>query len=159
MFTHLKWTGESNFLELIPLYTILMWCVMILFLLCEPGARVTNQFEEFGDELSQCPWYSLTTEMQRMYVIFLTDSQRPANLSSYGGIVCERDTFKKVAIIWVNWKYRNFNFSFLFEWLGFKRIVFIFHDVSKLQAIAVPQTWPKRSLHAYITKEFCSSTL
>lgn len=79
--------------------------------ICEPGQRVTNQFECFGAEFGRCKWNKLPIEIQRVYLIFLTDTQQPKILQSFGGMhKCTRDTFKQVCIF--NWKkYRFANLS------------------------------------------------
>lgn len=72
------------------------WIFVLTLAFCDPGQRVTNQFEEFGEELSRCDWYSIPIEIQRIYLIFLSDTQQPKIIQSYGGIACTRDTCKKV---------------------------------------------------------------
>lgn len=72
------------------------WLIVVSLAICEPGERVTHQFEQFCVEFGRCEWYKLPIEMQRMYLIFLSDTQQPQNICSYGGIVCTRETFKKV---------------------------------------------------------------
>lgn len=67
-----------------------------IFLLCEPGMLMTHQFELFGEELARCNWYALPIEMQRIYALFLSDSQHPIEMTGYGGITCDRDTAKRV---------------------------------------------------------------
>ena len=66
------------------------------FVICELGERVTDQFDQFGEELAQCEWNELPIEMQRMYLIFLSDTKHRLNIRSYGGIICTRETFKMV---------------------------------------------------------------
>lgn len=62
---------------------------------------MTNQFGLFGAEIGRCNlyWHSIPIEMQRMYLIFLSNTQNPTKMSSYGNIVCERETSKKVVSI------------------------------------------------------------
>lgn len=72
------------------------WVFALTFLFCEPGERVSNRFGMFGEELERCNWYELSMEMQRMYMIFLSDTQQTMNIQSYGGIQCTRDTSKRV---------------------------------------------------------------
>lgn len=67
-----------------------------IFIICEPSHYCTQQFENFGDELGQCDWYALPIELQRMYLIFLSDTQKEIEIDSYGNITCQRDTSKKV---------------------------------------------------------------
>lgn len=60
---------------------------------------MTTEFEMFEDELIQCEWYLMPIEMQRMYIMFLANTQNPIEISSYGGLVCSRETLKKVFTI------------------------------------------------------------
>ena len=76
--------------------TILFWEYTMNFVFGEIGERVTDQFEQFGDEVGRCDWNELPIEMQRMYLIFLSDTQQPKQIQSYGGITCTREQFKAV---------------------------------------------------------------
>lgn len=67
-----------------------------IYLICEPGEQVTKKFELFAEELDRCISYDMSNGMQRMYVIFLMNAQRPINIQCYAGIQCTRDTFKQV---------------------------------------------------------------
>lgn len=57
---------------------------------------VITQFNRFYDELCQCDWYLYSMEMQKMYSIFLKNSQQPAIICGYANILCTREVFKKV---------------------------------------------------------------
>lgn len=92
----LKWDDDSDFFKTITLIVLLSIAVEGIFLVCEPGARMTTEFEVFGDELVQCNWYVLPIKTQRMYLIFLSDTQTPIQIIGYGGTVCDRETMKKV---------------------------------------------------------------
>lgn len=70
-----------------------------IFLLCEPGQRMINRFDKFDNELVEFDWYLLPIEMQPMYMIFVSTTQNPLKVSSYGGIMCERETAKKVTTV------------------------------------------------------------
>lgn len=83
-------------------------------LLCEPGARVTNQFEVFSNGVNQGDWYLLPIKVQRMYVIFLSDTQHPIKIRSFANITSERETLKNVnyyITVWINSKFINFETS------------------------------------------------
>lgn len=95
-FTIFKWADDSNAFEIGTLVLLLIWIFVIIFTLCEPGARMTSQFEAFNDELGQYHWYLLPIEIQRMYLIFASNTQHPVNIYSYGGFTCERKTLKNV---------------------------------------------------------------
>lgn len=71
---------------------------IFIFIACEPGERVTEAFEQFDDELMQCNWYLLPTVIQRLYLIFLVNTQQTIHFECYGGISCTRDTSKNVII-------------------------------------------------------------
>lgn len=71
-----------------------------------------NQFIILNDELNRCDWYLLSIELQRMFVVFLLDTQNPIKMLSYANISCERETFKKVDII--QNKYISNNSIFIF---------------------------------------------
>lgn len=72
------------------------WIFILTLAFCDPGQRVTNQFDEFSEELSRCDWYAIPIEMQRIFLIFLSDTQQPKNVQTYNSILCTRETFKKV---------------------------------------------------------------
>lgn len=96
----LKWAVDSNSFKVVSLTVLVSVAIIAVFIVCEPGALMTKQFEKFGSELYRCDWYALPIELRRMYLVFLSDTQNPIAISSYGGIRCERETSKKVSDIW-----------------------------------------------------------
>lgn len=84
---------------------VLLWTSVLNFLVCELGQWVTNRYDQLGDELIACDWHLLPIEIQRLYLIFLLNTQQPVHIECYGGIQCSRDTLKKVC----------FQFLLLFE--------------------------------------------
>lgn len=99
LYSFSKWADNTNSMEFFSLFFLLMLITSYLFLLSEPGQRMTNQFERFGDEISKCDWYCLPVGLQKVYLIFLSDTQNSIEMTSYGNIICARDTAKKVSII------------------------------------------------------------
>lgn len=97
--TFSKWADEANTFEITALSVLLCWLAIIMSSLCEPGEMVINAFEGISDEVIQCDWYALSPKLQRMYVIFLSDTQNPKKLLSYGGLACERATLKRVSTL------------------------------------------------------------
>lgn len=91
-----KWSDDENLFEIAVLLLATFWIVALLFLLCEPDTRMTNPFKMFNDEAGRCDWYALPTDLQRMYLILVSDTQHAVIICSYGGITCERHTLKKV---------------------------------------------------------------
>lgn len=92
----IKWEDHWNGFEMSTTILADFWAFTLNFLACEVGQRVTSQYEIFGDELRKCNWHVLPIEMQRIYLTFLLDTQQPIFIQSYGGIVCSRETYKKV---------------------------------------------------------------
>lgn len=72
---------------------------VILFLYCDLGQTMTNQFDGFNDELCRYNWYLFPIEMQHMLVIIMANTQQPAIVQGFGNIMCTRDAFKKVGAI------------------------------------------------------------
>lgn len=115
-FSPSKWSDVSSLFETIFLLLTLIWTILFIFLLCEPGEQMTNQLTVFSDELSQCDWQLLSIKMQRMYAIFLLDTQNPMKMMSYANITCERETFKEVLIFIVDDSIMiPFKFAFFFN--------------------------------------------
>lgn len=96
-----KWADDSNWFEVVPQFVVPFYLILFTLLLCEPGSKMTKQFDIFGDKLAQCNWYAVPAKLQRMYLIFFSDTQNPIKISSYGNIVCERETSKTVCQLWV----------------------------------------------------------
>lgn len=101
-FSFPKWAGSLDFFEIVALFITLFWAFICICLLCELGARMTNRFEAYNDELNRCNWFCLTIKMQRIYMIFSVDTQNPAKMLSYADITCERKTTKKVTHYFVS---------------------------------------------------------
>lgn len=91
-----KLNADANQFETMILSILLPWIFFVSLLIFEPGERVTNQFNQFGIKLDRCKWNKLSIRMQKMYLIFLSDTQQPEYIRTYGGIRCTRQTFEKV---------------------------------------------------------------
>lgn len=87
---------DANTFLIILLSIVAAWVFVVLFSICELGERMTYHFEKFDKELIRSDWYNLPVEMQRMLVVFLSDTQQPKNITCYGGVLATRETFKKV---------------------------------------------------------------
>lgn len=90
-----KW-GDANLFKVGVLSYVIFVVIAYVFILCEPGARMIKHFEIFEENLSQFDWYLLPIDLQLMYMVFLSETQNGVKISSYGGIVCERNTSKLV---------------------------------------------------------------
>lgn len=91
-----KWNDDANQFETMILLMLLPWIFVNGLFICEPGERVTNQFNQFGIKVERCKWNKLSIQMQKMYSIFLSDTQQAKNIQTYGGIRCTRQTLEQV---------------------------------------------------------------
>lgn len=80
----------------------------VVFIFCEFGERISVLSEEINDTICELDWYSFPLHMQRMMPMILLSTQRPITLTAYGGIGCNRTTFKKV------WRLNGYKIHFLF---------------------------------------------
>lgn len=97
---------NSNTAELILPIIMVGWSFTIIFFYCHFGAMVCNQFSNFDDELCQCHWYLFPVEVQKLLLIFMSDSQQSTYIRGYGGILCTRDSFKNVIFLRAKFKTR-----------------------------------------------------
>lgn len=96
-FSNPKWSDQSNSYEIVAISILTSWLISFVLIVCELGARMTSEFEIYVAEVEQCSWYMLPIELQRMYMVFLSDTQNPVQIvTSYGNITCERETSKRV---------------------------------------------------------------
>lgn len=91
-----KWDDDSDLFEFAAIFIMLINVNSFTLSLCEPGTKMITEFDIFGEELGRCGWYSLPIELQQMYMVFLSDTQHPIQISTYGGITCTRETMEKV---------------------------------------------------------------
>lgn len=57
---------------------------------------MTDQFDEFSEELGQGNWYTFPIRVQRMYAIFTHNAQQKMCLQGYGNLWCSLQTMKTV---------------------------------------------------------------
>lgn len=91
---------------MIRILFLMFWASFILFLICEFGEMITNEFEMFDNEFGQCNWYRFPIEIQRMFVTVTANTQQPEILQAFGNTPCTREIFKKV---------RTFNIDIVFD--------------------------------------------
>lgn len=87
---------STKLVELLIILMCAFWVLGFFFCICELGETITHRFDVFRQELERCNWHTLPIEMQRMFLIFLLDTQQPINIRCYGNVTCLRDTFRKV---------------------------------------------------------------
>ena len=83
-------------MELMTPITELAWAFALIACFCEFSHIMSEEFNRFNDELNKSEWYLIPIEMQRIYLIFLLDTQQLTVVCGFGNIFCTRDTFKSV---------------------------------------------------------------
>lgn len=76
--------------------SLFFWSFFLVTFFCLIGEMVTNQFAQFHEGMCHSNWYSYSLEMQRLYLIFIADTQHAPAIAGYGNVLCTRETFKKV---------------------------------------------------------------
>lgn len=66
-------SDQSDAEEVVEPITSLIFSFASIFLFCELGERITNQFSLFNVQLCKCDWYSFSMEVQGIYLIALLD--------------------------------------------------------------------------------------
>ena len=107
-----KSTGNSlNSVELLYSLRQVFWAFGLIGCFCELGEMVTKLFDKFNVRLYQCDWYLFPIEVQRMLVVFMSDTQQPVFVHASGNIQCIRENFKKVKNIFSNHRFLNWKKS------------------------------------------------
>lgn len=94
----LKMEADLNPAECIPEFCQFLAAFVFIFICCNIGEMMTNQFKIFDEQLYQCNWYSFSIGMQKIFAIFMSFSRQPAVVHGFGNIEMTRITFKEVLI-------------------------------------------------------------
>lgn len=68
-----------------------------VFIICELGQRMNNDFHEIHNTIDRLDWYLFPIKIQRMLPTIIANAQQPILLECFGSITCTRETFKKVS--------------------------------------------------------------
>lgn len=75
---------------------MMFWTCAVIFISCEIGELVTQQFEKIHAEFGQCNWYLYPIGMRKLFVIFLSNVQQPTLIRGFGNILYARSKVKEV---------------------------------------------------------------
>lgn len=89
-------SDDALLTDIVSTVVAMNWGFGIIFIACEYGERMTDHFEKFDEKLGRCDFYKLPIEIQRMYLIFSSDTQQMRTVHCYGGVICSREIYKKV---------------------------------------------------------------
>lgn len=90
---------DFNLVEVLFASALGLFTIVFIFLFCEFGEHVTQQFEKLNESFYQCDWYLLPIEMQRMFAVILIDTEKLAIIRGYANTACTRESFKMVISI------------------------------------------------------------
>lgn len=90
---------KSNaYLEMFkPLQSVVIW-MLIFYLLCHSGDKVTDHFNTLNDSYYEVLWYRLPVKQQKYFILLILNAQKPIYLEGFS-IQNTRETFKKVISI------------------------------------------------------------
>lgn len=76
----------------------MLWVIFLLFISCELGQRVSNEFDEIDDGVSALNWYRFPKNIWRVIPLIMTDTQQAVRINCFGkNITCTREIFQKVS--------------------------------------------------------------
>lgn len=82
--------------DLILPLPMMFWSFAQIFLFCELGERLTEQFDEIDKEILNIEWYTFPTDVQKVILMVMNATKRPVMLCGIGSIRCTRMGFKDV---------------------------------------------------------------
>lgn len=72
--------------------------LILAFISCELGHRMTDAFVQINYSVDRFRWYLLPIEIKRMLPMVIRSAQEPISLECFGTTTCTRDVFKSVGI-------------------------------------------------------------
>lgn len=73
------------------------YAIGTVFVSCELGQRIWDEFVEINDVIGQFDWYLFPDELKRIHPFIIHIAQQPANITFFGSISCSRNVFKSVS--------------------------------------------------------------
>lgn len=93
----------------------LLFTLTLLFVSCELGNRMSNEFEYINDQIHQFDWHMLSLETQQLLPIITMSVDQPIGIPCIGSIMCNLNTFKTVRICTKIWSSETNWFLFIFQ--------------------------------------------
>lgn len=76
-----------------------VYAVILKFIACEIGERLSGAFSEINDVICRFDWYLFPAEVQRILPIVMVSAQHPVDFVCFGSITANWEFFKKVSTI------------------------------------------------------------
>lgn len=74
---------------------LITYCV--IFIICELGERVTNEFDDVDNVVCELNWYLFPLNIQKMLPIAMIGTVKPVIIRGYGNCMSTREAFKNVS--------------------------------------------------------------
>lgn len=82
--------------ELLNALMMTSWTILQIFIFCELGDRITDQFNKIPNAIYHRNWYTFLKEIQRMIPMILMAAQQPVALQGFANLKFIRESFRKV---------------------------------------------------------------
>lgn len=80
----------------------MFWTVILAFIYCELGQRMSSGFFDAFIVIYQSEWHSFPLKIQRILPNIMFIVQQPITLHGFVNTSCTRNTYKKVSSIHLN---------------------------------------------------------
>lgn len=90
---------EINTMQPINTIITLMWMCWTfaqMFIFCELGENVTDQFNQISNAIYSSDWYMFPKEIQRIIPIIAMSAQRPVIIQGFVNLKCTREASSRV---------------------------------------------------------------
>lgn len=83
---------------LVRLIFQLSWSFILVFIYCDFGGKVSNEFNDIYEVVCSLDWHSFPIEIQKMMPNIIIAVQKPVLVRGFGNISCTRTVFQKVSL-------------------------------------------------------------
>lgn len=70
----------------------------VVFVSCEMGERLINEYEDIEFVICQLDWYLLPLEIQQMLTTIIINAQHPVTIECFGSTNVNRESFMQVRL-------------------------------------------------------------
>lgn len=88
--------AAENFKDVALPLMLVFWSFGIVFLFCELGQRLTDQFNEIDKEINRFDWFKFPLRVRKVLPIIMNGTQSLVEIKGFGNIPCSRDSFQNV---------------------------------------------------------------
>lgn len=107
---------HENIMSTLVLIVCGVFGLVIVFVECELGQRMSNEFGGIGFTIDKLDWYLFPIDVQRMLCVIIANAQQTISLECFGSMTCTRELFKQVGIDRIS---TSFSLAvFFFTWLN-----------------------------------------